>query len=106
MISNDALTCPKCKGQLKYYDSVRRIVRTKSRITKWIKIRRLRCSECGILHRELPDSIFPYKQYEAEVIQGVLDGLITFETLGYEDYPCEMTMARWMAQKVQLSSRY
>lgn len=53
--------------------------------------------DCQTLHRELPDFIFPYKQYEAEVIQGVLEGFITTETSGYEDYPCEMTMVRWKA---------
>jgi len=44
----------------------------------------------------------PYKQYEAELIIGVLDGLITYETLGYEDYPCESTMLKWLSQKQQL----
>lgn len=38
------------------------------------------------MHRELPDFIFPYKQYEAEIIIGVLEGFITCETLGFEDY--------------------
>lgn len=56
---------------------------------------RLRCCNCHAVHRELPDFIFPYKQYEADIIIGVLEGLITCETLGFEDYPCEMTMIRW-----------
>jgi hypothetical protein len=43
----------------------------------------------------LPDFIFPYKQYEADIIIGVIEGLITCDTLGFEDYPCEMTMIRW-----------
>lgn len=101
MVSNDMI-CPDCSGQLKYYDSVQRIVRTKGRQTRWIKISRLRCPHCGSIHRDLPDYIFPYKQYEAEVIRGVLEGYITCETYGYEDYPCEMTMIRWKAHKSQL----
>lgn len=72
---------------MKYYDSVSRIVRSKMNHVKRVKIRRLRCPRCGDLHRELPYFIFPYKQYEAEIIQGVLDGVITSDTLGYEDYP-------------------
>ena len=32
----------------------------------------------------------------------VLEGLITCETIGFEDYPCEMTMLRWLSQKAQL----
>lgn len=102
MVSKNVLVCPKCGGILKGYDSVRRIVRTKGRATAWVRIRRLRCEKCGAFHRELPRFIFPYKQYEAELILGVLEGLITCETLGYEDYPCEMTMERWKAQKEQL----
>lgn len=102
MVTNNESTCPHCGGQLKYYDSVKRIVRTKARATKRVRIRRLRCSKCGSVHRELPDFIFPYKQYEAEVIIGVIEGFITFETLGFEDYPCEITMIRWQSQKVQI----
>ena len=92
MISDNQSICPKCGGQLKYYDHVQRLVRTKFGNKKWVAIRRLRCCKCHAVHRELPDFIFPYKQYEADIIIGVLEGLITCETLGFEDYPCEMTM--------------
>ena len=95
MIISGKTNCPNCGGNLKYYDSVLRIVRTKGRISTQITIRRLRCLKCSRIHRELPEGIFPYKQYEAEIIQGVLEGFITSETIGYEDYPCEMTMIRW-----------
>lgn len=98
MIAKNASVCPKCGGHLRFFDTVKRIVRTKARVTEWIVIRRLRCTICGSLHRELPEELFPYKQYEAEVIIGVLEGLITCETLGFEDYPCEMTMSRWLAE--------
>mgnify|MGYP003375036170 CR=1 FL=1 len=86
MVRNNASTCPTCGGKLKPYDKVLRVVRTKGRKTKRVSIRRLRCTECGGLHREIPQYICPYKQYEKDVIQGVLEGLITCETLGYEDY--------------------
>lgn len=102
MVNEDVSICPKCGGDLKYYDSVQRIVRTKNRKTWRFPMRRLRCTGCGALHRELPDLIFPYKQYEAEVIIGVMDGLITCKTLGFEDYPCEATMRRWCSQKTHL----
>ncbi len=99
MVRGEQLSCPKCGGNLKRYDNVQRIVRTKGRSTERICIRRLRCIACGAVHRELPNFIYPYKQYEAEIIRGVLEGLITPDTLGYEDFPCEMTMMRWKAQK-------
>ena len=58
-------------------------------------IRRLKCSSCGKLHRELPDCLVPYKHYASEVISGVLDGIVTPEDDDSADYPCEMTMRRW-----------
>lgn len=98
MITENTSLCPKCGGRLRYFDSVKRIIRTKARLTEWLDIRRLRCTDCNSLHRELPEDLLPYKQYESEIIIGVLDGLITCETLGFEDYPCEMTMTRWLAE--------
>lgn len=102
MICAGIIICPKCGGQLKCYDMVKRIKRTKNRKTNWIYIHRLKCDDCGSLHRELPEDILPFKQYEAEVIRGVLEELITCETLGFEDYPCEMSMLRWKAQESQI----
>ena len=95
MVSCNISSCPSCGAYLKHYDSVSRIVRTRGGISNRIKLRRLRCSKCKKIYREIPDSLYPYKQYEAEVINGVLEGLITSETVGFEDYPCEMTMFRW-----------
>ena len=99
MVGFNSSVCPNCRGDLKYYDSVPRVIRTKGRISDSVRIRRFRCVNCRKLHRELPDSIFPYKQYESEVIRGVLDGFITSDTIGYEDYPCEVTMKRWIVRK-------
>ena len=101
MVTNDNSNCPRCGGYLKYYDKVLRIVKTKNRITKRIEIDRLKCIECKSVHRKLPDYILPYKHYEKELIAGVVNGYITCETLGYEDYPCEQTMNRWISQNLQ-----
>lgn len=63
----------------------------------WLQIRRLACTnhQCGTLHRELPDRLVPFKHFEVDIIAGVLDGVITPETKGYEDHPCESTMQQW-----------
>lgn len=95
MVYFDSRCCPSCMGSLRYYDRVSRMVRTKNGETKRIKIRRLKCASCNMIHRELPDYILPFKQYELDIIRGVIEGLITSDTLGFEDYPCEITMRRW-----------
>ena len=99
MVINNVSRCPECGGTLKYYDNVKRIVRGKGGKKQCIKIRRVRCIICRRLHRELPEFMVPYKQYETEIIQGVLEGFITSDTIGFEDYPCEMTMLRWTREK-------
>jgi len=102
MIKEGDSVCPGCGGELRYYGLVNRILRGKNGIVSYTQIRRLRCANCRSVHRELPDYIFPFKHYKAEIIIGVLDGSITPETLDYEDFPCEMTMNRWIARKLQL----
>lgn len=104
MSAEKQLICQNCGTVLKYYDKVSRIVRSRNRETKWIRVERFRCPVCNCIHRDLPDYIFRYKQYESEVIIGVVEGLITCETVGFEDYPCEITMLRWKTQKSQLLS--
>ena len=98
MIINNITKCPICGGNLKHYDRVERVVRIKGGLTQKTKIKRVRCITCRKLHRELPDYLVPYKHYEAEIIKGVIDGYITTETLGFEDYPCELTMKRWCSR--------
>lgn len=87
--------CIKCDRMMKRYDGVERIIRRKGNKVDHIIIERYRCPKCGSIHRILPDSLYPYKQYESDIIDGVIEGLIDSNTLGFEDYPCEMTMKRW-----------
>ena len=98
MIFDDITVCPICGGKLKHYDYVKRIIRTKNRITTYTRVPRVKCSQCKKVHRVLSDNIIPFKQYEAELIFGVKEGLITSDTLGYENYPCEITMKRWLSE--------
>ena len=93
--------CPLCGKALTYYDTVRRVALTKGRERRKLYIRRLRCLSCGTYHREIPSSIFPHKWYEKEIILGVIEGLITRDVLGFEDYPCEDTMEIWKSQNFQ-----
>ena len=86
--------CESCGSDLKYYDKVSRMVRTKNRKASIITVKRFKCPVCNCIHRNLPNNIFPYKQYDARIITGVIEGKITSDMIDYEDYPCEMTMTR------------
>lgn len=101
MVKENERTCRVCGGTFRKYGTVQRIVRTKRRETYYICLQRLQCRKCHSVHREIPEIIFPFKQYESEMILGVLEGFITPDILGYEDYPCEMTMQRWKTQSLQ-----
>lgn len=93
----DKRVCKDCGLEVKYYDTILRGVRTKGGKKHFIRVSRYKCRSCGSIHRAIPNHIYPYKQYEKEIINGVVEGLITSDTLGYEDYPCQMTMLRWIS---------
>ena len=56
---------------------------------------------CKTIHRDLSEYVYPFKHYEADIIDGVVEGLIGPDTLGYEDFPCEETMKRWKKQCIK-----
>lgn len=89
------MVCEKCGEEMKYRDKVKRWVRTGDGERYQIDIPRYRCARCGTIRRDLPEGLLRFKQYEADVISGVINGSITVFTEGFEDYPCEMTMKRW-----------
>lgn len=100
MIAYGVSKCPECGGELRYYDTVKRMVKIEGGEKVYFTLRRFRCLNCRKVHRELPDYIVPYKQYAADIINGVIAGSITPDTIGFEDYPCEMTMNRWAFAKI------
>lgn len=93
--SSETPCCPVCGQPLVYRDRCTRIQLLEGRERRVYLIRRLKCPECGRIHRELPDCLVPYKHYASEVISGVLDETVTPEDEDSADYPCEQTMYRW-----------
>ena len=92
LIKSSAISyCPVCMEELSYRDSCKRIMLQEGHDRHVCIIRRMKCTKCGILHRELSDFLVPYKHYTAEVIFGVLDGQVTPDDEDSMDYPCEMT---------------
>jgi hypothetical protein len=71
-------------------DTVNRIVFRCGQDCSLYKIRRLQCICCGCIHRELPDFILPFKNYDAQTVQETLDSA--------SDDCCnadDSTMRRW-----------
>ena len=93
--------CESCGSDLKYYDKVSRMVRTKNRKASIITVKRFKCPVCNCIHRNLPNNIFPYKQYDARIITGVIEGKITSDMIDYEDYPCEIAYSARTAHPFQ-----
>lgn len=94
--SGDLPPCPFCGGELRYRDSRKRIRKKEGGQKDYLMIRRLKCTSCHCHHMELPDCLVPHKHYQAEVISGVLDGIVTPEDEDAEDYPSFQTMLRWI----------
>ncbi len=89
------MTCSKCGNKLKHRDYVKRIVKSEGGNVHWILVQRLICCDCGQVCRNLPQELKPYKHYRSDIIDGVVNGVITTRDILYEDYPCETTMLRW-----------
>lgn len=93
MNCSDDLMCPTCRRKRKLYDHVRRYVRKYKDKHVTVYVPRLKC-ECGI-QRVLPQNIVPYKHFEAEVIENVVDEIIYPGDEEIENHPCESTADRW-----------
>lgn len=97
VISEEISRCPICGGVLKKRDTRLRIHKVAGGKKEWYVIRRLQCcnENCRRIHNELPDILVPYKHYEAELIEDVVDEVVTEEDIECEDYPCLNTMRNW-----------
>ena len=65
ILSKESSLCPICGGALKVHGTCTRKVRYGDCIHKY-HLRVLKCQCCGKTHRELPDSLIPYKRYGVE----------------------------------------
>ncbi len=87
--------CSRCGETAKYYDTVKRFVRVEYGEQRVLYVERYICVNCRFIHRNLPDTLLPYKHYEKHIIDGFIFGTLTSEMLEYEDYPCISTIKIW-----------
>lgn len=94
VVADEELRCPDCGGPVVYRDYVRRKVRSMYELSECILLPRVKCADCGKLHRVVPGFLLPYKQYEKSVIEGVRDGELNEYSPGLENLP-GITFKRW-----------
>ncbi|MGB8455219.1 MAG: DUF6431 domain-containing protein [Anaerocolumna sp.] len=82
--------CPFCEGILKVIGSRKRGLIEYNGAKKTLILRRLRCSQCGRVHHELPDLILPYKRYSIEAVEFIISPSEEHEN----DFPCELSTAK------------
>ena len=92
--TDEVVPCPYCGGLLSYRDSVFRNVKNLLSEVRRFLLRRLLCQVCEKLHRELPDIIQPYKHYETDVIQAVIEDSEDMSSCGADN----ATIRRWKAE--------
>jgi len=90
MVKSETDVCPKCGGELKYYDYVIRTQKFPEGKFRKILLSRMKCRNCKSVHRVIPDDILPYKQYAKSVVEADAE---------YLDYPSESSVYRWHAKK-------
>jgi hypothetical protein len=66
--------CPLCSGAVYHRDFKSRFSKRCNGEVWQFRLRRLLCGECAKLHTEIPDIIQPFKHYDSETIQCILDG--------------------------------
>jgi hypothetical protein len=89
--TDEVVACPLCGGLLCYRDSVFRKLKNLASEIRLFLLRRLLCQVCGKLHRELPNIIYPYKHYEADVIQAIIEEREEASSCGADN----ATIRRW-----------
>lgn len=99
MISKeDDCICPEChSGILKHRDVCTRKHKIAGGEKELYIIERCKCDKCGKMHRMLPDTLIPYKQYDAGLIEDVVDEVLTDADPGTDEYPCEGIQKKWKA---------
>jgi len=89
--STEIIDCPLCGGTLKYRDRITRNKKGLSGKVSRFSLRRLKCQQCNRYHRELPNIIQPFKHYDSQTIQYIIDGSTEAEQCAAED----STIRRW-----------
>ena len=98
MEKNDGVICGRCKTEMKHYDFVTRVVRTGYGRKRYLRVERRYCPKCRRTVRMTPEGLYQFKQYEADIIDGFVNGSNEIFMEEFEDYPTEQTIKNWKKQ--------
>lgn len=96
MEGNEKMTCPKCGREMIFRDKVNRRVKVEYGEVEFVSVDRFECKECGVVKRDLPNYILPYKHYRRDIVERFIAGEISQYDIFFEDYPCNTTIRDWI----------
>jgi transposase-like protein len=100
IITVETMRCPKCNGELKKNGRPKRTLKKADGTTQILKVQRYKCETCNASHRELPDTIVPYKRMERAIIEQIINGESTID--GQEESTILQIKAWWSALTVYI----
>jgi hypothetical protein len=94
--------CPCCQCELKFFARRSRKYINKFEETKYVLIRRLRCTNpnCNKIHHELPSFLCPYKQHCSETCEIIIDNNIEITNC---DPRSIRSIRQWFSQNIKNS---
>jgi hypothetical protein len=87
--SREKHNCPDCGGKLSGHGKDNRHIKNEHGEKEWYQISRTKCQGCKRTHSMLPDFMLPYKHYQADIIESVIDEVDPFFAIE------ESTIYRW-----------
>lgn len=94
-------TCPLCGARLFSHGTCKRRVTTEDGL-EIHHLRVLKCRNCKRTHRELPDTIIPYKHYGRETISTIVTGKAK---CGYEE-STRYRLMQWVSALILLMASF
>jgi hypothetical protein len=105
--TEEIINCPLCSSDLSYRDCIQRKTKNVLGETRNFLLRRLRCQnpKCKKLHTELPSIIQPYKHYDSNTIQSVLDGNVGASECAADNSTIRRWKSEFASAKVDICQR-
>lgn len=104
--ADEPLNCPSCDSS----DLIKKGWRSRKLITLigsllLLLVQRVRCKSCGKIHHVLPDIIVPYKRYDAETIEAIIEDNPEEAPCGLDEQEIHRVKKWWTEMKHYISKK-